>query len=301
MRKYFFPLLMSFLSACASLRNERGFETLRREAYQAMRQENLKEFQECFKRGLPLDYGKGGGETPLHWTVHLRRPTFTEWLVEKKADVNAQSDIGYSPLHWAAYFGQVDIVKILLRHGADPNLKGGLQPMGSSAPANRTPLHVAAREGRSDIAKLLVDHGADAGVKNYEGLTPLHVALSGKHQEIAQYLLRHAGKIDVETRANPAGATPLLMAVSAGYATVAVELIQRGADVNARGGWEGNSALHFAARNGDRSLVELLLSKGADPSLRNKAGLTPTEEADKAGKTDVAALLRRAAEARGRP
>jgi ankyrin repeat protein len=52
-------------------------------------------------------------------------------------------------------------------------------------------------------------------------------------------------------------------------------LIEKGADANGRetpGGW---SALHYAARIGNVEVVELLLSRGADP---NYAGTTPGQK-----------------------
>lgn len=38
-----------------------------------------------------------------------------------------------------------------------------------------------------------------------------------------------------------------------------------------------NHPLHFAARNGQKSIVELLLRSGADPSIPNSHGLIPAE------------------------
>jgi uncharacterized protein len=67
-------------------------------------------------------------------------------------------------------------------------------------------------------------------------------------------------------------------------------LLDEGADVNAtqQGGW---TALHGAAQNGDRELVELLLAKGADLQLRADNGQTALDLALLKGRQDVADLL----------
>ena len=46
-------------------------------------------------------------------------------LAEKGADVNRNDGFGFTPLMCAAQRGQAGAVKALLRHGADPALKGG--------------------------------------------------------------------------------------------------------------------------------------------------------------------------------
>jgi ankyrin repeat protein len=51
------------------------------------------------------------------------------------------------------------------------------------------------------------------------------------------------------------------------------------ADVNARD-HEGNTAMHHAAARGDNAMIEYLLSKGADPTVVNRAGQTTIDMAN---------------------
>ncbi|PVU74433.1 hypothetical protein DDW11_06050 [Sulfolobus sp. SCGC AB-777_G06] len=46
------------------------------------------------------------------------------------AEPNAKEDDGWTPLHWAAFGGHVDVVMVLLEHGADPRIadNGGIFP-----------------------------------------------------------------------------------------------------------------------------------------------------------------------------
>lgn len=46
-------------------------------------------------------------------------------LVKHKADVNKQSTGGETPLHYAVHLGREDLVTILLKAGADITIKGG--------------------------------------------------------------------------------------------------------------------------------------------------------------------------------
>lgn len=53
---------------------------------------------------------------------------------------------------WAAGYGQLGSVKLLLKHGANPNFKG---------PHRETPLHFSAAHGHHDVVKLLLNNNAD--------------------------------------------------------------------------------------------------------------------------------------------
>jgi ankyrin repeat protein len=58
----------------------------------------------------------------------------------------------------------------------------------------------------------------------------------------------------------------LIAAVKADDTAFAVKLIKMGADVNSRTSKNGWSALHYAVRNGNAEVVQVLLAAGADPN-----------------------------------
>ncbi|RDD35204.1 Ankyrin repeat domain protein [Wolbachia endosymbiont of Cylisticus convexus] len=73
------------------------------------------------------------------------------------------------PLHFAALEGDLEVAEVLLKHGADVNVK---------SEQGYTPLHAAAWEGDLEVVKLLLKHEADVNARNL-GLgenTPLHFA-----------------------------------------------------------------------------------------------------------------------------
>jgi ankyrin repeat protein len=89
----------------------------------------------------------------------------------------------------AAQLGHVDILRLLLDAGEDPNR---YNPKGNHG--HSTPLHQAVWAGHDDVVRLLVDRGARTDIKDtiYEG-TPLGWAEYGGRAQIAEYLRARGG------------------------------------------------------------------------------------------------------------
>jgi ankyrin repeat protein len=69
-------------------------------------------------------------------------------------------------------------------------------------------------------------------------------------------------------------------------------LLAKGGDIEAKDSETGATPLHMAASWGRREVLELLLSKGANPNSRNKSGLTVLGVAVQSEQQDIAAFLR---------
>lgn len=129
-------------------------------------------------------------------------------LLDHGANVNLQTDRGWTLLHTAAYYGHVDLVQLLLDYGADVNSKNK---------KGRTPLHLAVYnmdlaeyDGklsqhedpigvRTKIVQLLLEHGANVDSQDNDGKTPLHAAAySFTNDNIIRMLLDHGAHIDVQ-------------------------------------------------------------------------------------------------------
>jgi len=87
--------------------------------------------------------------------VYQSLPDVARSLLEHGADVNAQSSgssrSGRTPLHVTMDFHTVEVVHVLLEHGANVDVKGR---------RGRTPFQIASMKGFDDIMKLLSEHGA---------------------------------------------------------------------------------------------------------------------------------------------
>jgi ankyrin repeat protein len=142
----------------------------------------------------PADFIFGGARSPLMWAAYRGHTAILELLVDAGANVNAEGNLGtplsqaawanrteaarwlldhgananqvshmdgYTPLHWAASSeGRDDaLVKLLLKHGGDPNAGGGTQ-IDAFMDVPQTPLMLARRRGETSILKTLLGAGA---------------------------------------------------------------------------------------------------------------------------------------------
>ena len=98
---------------------------------------------------------------------------------------------GWTALHVAAHFGHVEIVKVVLEAGADPNTP-------SENTARQCPLHMAIGADRTEMVKLLLGRGADAMARLIRDWTPLHQAVLHGNREIAELLLKAGADVNAE-------------------------------------------------------------------------------------------------------
>ncbi|MFY9309877.1 MAG: ankyrin repeat domain-containing protein [Bacteroidia bacterium] len=124
-----------------------------------------------------------------------------------------------------------------------------------------------------NILKILVQNGYNLSGKNAEGQTPLHFAINNNNANKAAALIKTGADINA---LNTDGWTPLQLAVHKKQASVASMLMLHKADINAKGAY-GWTALHYAVREYefDPSIIDNLLSYGADKHIKDKWGRTP--------------------------
>lgn len=183
-----------------------------------------------------------------------------EATLEGAMTTEDSGDYGLTPLHLAARSGDEDEVRALLQQGADINAVDKGQ---------RTPLHLAAQHYGATALSLL-EHGAKVDAVDDGGFTPLHMAAEGGDVKAITALVAAGAKLNAADHQD--GMMPVHSAVVAGMSGATEALLLVGADVNALDG-EGNTPLHLAVRHSP-ALVELLLERGADPSIANRAGET---------------------------
>ncbi|KAN0092267.1 ankyrin [Hyaloscypha variabilis] len=117
--------------------------------------------------GNNLNTRDSSGRTPLHQAVISRSLKDVEKYLSMGLAVDAQDDENNQPLHLAAESGSQDVIKLLLKHKADPNAKGK---------SGRTPLHMSIRFTKATREILKACPAMTSQDDN--GDTPLHLALS---------------------------------------------------------------------------------------------------------------------------
>jgi ankyrin repeat protein len=114
-------------------------------------------------------------------------------LVDSGADVKAKNSRGENALIFALMAGHADAAKLLIRKGADVNVKsgGGLE-------RGWTALIFAANGGHADVCKLLIERGADILAKDQKGRTVLwyaHYGFGGRNARTKELLDREYLKL----------------------------------------------------------------------------------------------------------
>ena len=223
----------------------------------------------------------------IEHSEHGDLPEMRELLAKKDVDVNHRGESGWTPLTKASITGRAKGIKLLLAHGADPNLAR------FPGTADYTPLTFAANPAAADA---LLAGGADLHGKTFNGQgNAMSYNLGTGGTPMVKYFLDHGllpGQKDGES-------TPTLF--DATTAEIAEALIKRGASVNARDERGDSALMHLVTQHWDASGgVRVLLAHGADPNFHspNWRGTTPlfwardaaTTEALAAGGADVHAV-----------
>ena len=92
--------------------------------------------------------------SPLMAAVQMGRHSFVEYLLRDLTDV-ANVDLqfdGRTPLMEACHNRNLDMCRLLLKHGADVNAAS------NNTENHNTALHIAAHDGHYEISTLLLDH-----------------------------------------------------------------------------------------------------------------------------------------------
>ena len=127
------------------------------------------------------------GFHPLGLACFFGHLEAAEYLVRAGASVNTpvNNELHATPLQSAVAGGHASIVKMLLKNGANPNVRqrGGT-----------TPMHTASANGDLESIQLLTLAGADLHLRDDEGHLPLTLAEKKGHKRAAEMLKREITK-----------------------------------------------------------------------------------------------------------
>ena len=171
-----------------------------------------------------------------------------------------------------------------------------------------TPILFAVYHGHPELVQLFTDRGAqlspaelaamgdrralDGDLDTYskDGFPLLGLAIFFRHPDLAREMIERGADVNARAR-NQAGVMPVHAAATVRDHNTMRLLLDRGADVNARQQL-GYTPLHSVASNGDAALADFLLSRGADPAAKSDDGKTPADVATERGHAELAQKLR---------
>ncbi|CAG0899821.1 unnamed protein product [Cyprideis torosa] len=210
-----------------------------------------------------LDLHTNEQSSPLH---HATSAETAELLIAKGAEVNAENWGGETPLFTATRWNRHSVVRVLLAHGADLNIRDIEQI---------SPLHQATS---AEIAELLILKGADVNAKANNGNTPLFDAIENDHRSVIHVLLAHGADPNIT---HEDGRSPLFVATEKSIHSVVEVLLTHGADPNITHE-DGRSPLFVATEKNIHSVVEVLLTHGADPNMLDYNETSPLHQVQSA-------------------
>lgn len=199
-----------------------------------------------------------------------------------------------APLKNAAARGHIEIVKLLLKYGADPNLpEEGIAPHGHA-------LYSAVYNGHYEIAKLLLEHGAYPSPPVESSADALSIALSNGDEKMVEllcsygsarevHLLAYYG--DLQTAAAVFVANPkladdseaLAIAAGNGHESFVRLMLRYQPDLPQRTSFPG-----WLVGAKTQALNELLFEHGLNPSYPDWLGITPLHQFARKGEVEKA-------------
>jgi ankyrin repeat protein len=220
-------------------------------------------------------------------------------LLDHGASVDARDRFGARPLSHAARFGHLEMVDLLLAHGA---------PIDARNLAGATALYFAVEGGHTSVVQRLTERGADVKLTGRSGVSPIAAAAYVGNETIVEALLARGAD---ERAPDDTGKPPIVYAAAGARIEIVKRLLAQNADINARYAnsltllmWasgpdekapearamqvvsylldagahiddrddRGRTALMIAAEGGRAEIASLLPARGADSTLKDKAG-----------------------------
>jgi ankyrin repeat protein len=247
----------------------------------------------------------------LFEAVQLQDVEALKALLAKGADANTIEN-GRPLLGWAAQNGNTQIVDLLLKAGANPNLAD--QGIG------HTPLMRAIETQQPGAILLLLKAKADPNAKTPDGESCLTMAVESRKPKVVQALIvsganvkevmpsgdspaltaaqdgmpesfeiiKILGKAGAEMNASNAAYTPLVYAIEQGNVELVKTLLESGANPNAK---TQSGRTPLSAALGNKEIFQALLDAKADPNAKNGSGETPLAEAIYNDQIDLVKML----------
>eukprot|EP01114_Cavostelium_apophysatum_P016591 TRINITY_DN4757_c0_g1_i1.p1 TRINITY_DN4757_c0_g1~~TRINITY_DN4757_c0_g1_i1.p1 ORF type:complete len:817 (+),score=170.99 TRINITY_DN4757_c0_g1_i1:14-2464(+) len=244
------------------------------------------------------------GRNPLHVASYNGSTSCVRYVLGLKVfDVNSTEKNGLTPLHMACYNGFLEIVDLLIQHGADLKLKSA---------DGQTPIEKAANQGEwSCVQRILKQDSSLAKDPNVIATCfgSVHACITGKRkcQRCIDQALPHSKicsptktvQILIENGANASlkdknGTTLLHTAVTAGMLDSAKLIASKASkEIFTTKDTHGMTPLHHAIVSGEKEIALALIPYSVEAfSVKSNDGQTPDQACLEKGWKDVAEKIR---------
>lgn len=182
---------------------------------------NVNKFKKLIEKGNFLYKKDEDGFTLLHHAAFEGNFEIIDILMENNIDIDTPANNGHTPLSLATEEGHLDLVKKLLKAGAE--LKTYKDDL------NWTFLHLAIDSENIEMVKFFLNKGIDVNLLDLDGDTPFILAASIGALDIVKYLIENGADMNILNKENQ---NALHEAVYTGFLDVTKYLIEIGVDKN---------------------------------------------------------------------
>jgi ankyrin repeat protein len=222
---------------------------------------NVEVIRALLKAGADVNATNADDQSALMILARSNNVAAAKLLLARGANVNQrESWRGQTPLMWAAAEGQPDMVKLLVKQGAEVDARSAVnewerqvtaEPRMQARPSGGfTPLLYAARKGCAECARILLDAGASVNLTDPDRVTPLLLATLNLNFDTAAELVKRGADVN---KWDTWGRAPL-------YAAVDVNTVPTG----------GRADRPSDDRTAGIELIAMLLKAGANPDMQLK-------------------------------
>ena len=218
---------------------------------------------------LQLNSVDKDGLTPIHLAARKGSCKVLDFMISKAIEhglepqkiFESMSEKDSTPLHFAVEGNSLEIIQVLLKHGASPTATRGKQ---------EPPIHLACSQNKLNVVRVMVEKcGQDIlNCKNKQGQTPLHHCtnlIGGK--QLISYLLNQRSQLNMQ---DVHGRTPLQIAVQLGNVASMEQFLAARASPLIKDNC-GCNCLHVAVKFKRREVFKQLLQH---PSISEMSNMT---------------------------
>lgn len=258
----------------------------------AVEKRNIELVKSMFDSSGKLNLKNRHGANALIKAVSLDQIEIVKLLIKVGADVNFTYD-GEVALY---YVTSIEMLDLLLKAGANPNALD----RNNASPLIRI-LQGKCKQKNSlvEMVKLLLDSGADPNLQDRLGFSTLMMAIISKREDIVTLLIQAGANLEITTTDRE---TALVVAVNKRAINIIKQLIEAGANVNVTN--ELGTPLLFLPIAYNQiykddypeplPIVELLLKAGANINQVKKDGTSLLDMAQRGSSKEIIEFLKNA-------